>query len=248
MFPESPSIERSHNYDLFKKIEWNRPIDKGNFTKLLKENREKFQLHKFPILITNDFKIIDGQHRFEVSKELGSPIYFIKDTGHDDSFAAVHSVNKAGKKHTMKDKIEMLYRAGDSGAAMIYKVATLYQGKFDVAVIANALMNGSTGGDNNARIDENGAIILGKYEFGIEVLDALFYSSLPNREKGRSVMALYSLYKKNKVHPKAIVKRIQANMSKWIEPKSKQEAERSMANCYNYGLQINNRIKTSFEK
>lgn len=30
-----------------------------------------------PIIVSEDFRIIDGQHRFEACKELGFPIYFL---------------------------------------------------------------------------------------------------------------------------------------------------------------------------
>jgi hypothetical protein len=243
MFPQAPLVKASINYDLFKRIHWNRSVDKGNFQKLLKENREHFQLHRFPILVTKDFKIIDGQHRFEVAKELGSPIYYIQDEV-DDSFKTVHSVNKAGKKHTLRDKIEMLERAGDEGAKMIYKVFQLYQGTFDLTTIACLLVAGIGGGNINESIDTKGTIPLNNYDHGIEVLDAMFYSSIPHKGKSRIVFALAALSKKNGVHPKAIVKRVTANLIKWIDPKSCQEAQRVMANCYNYGLTVKNRVKS----
>lgn len=243
MFPDSPVVKKSFNYDMFKKIEWNRSVDKGNFTKLLKENREKFQLHRFPILVTKDFKIVDGQHRFEVAKEIGSPIYYIQD-GVDDSFKTVHSVNKAGKKHSLKDKVEMLYRSGDEGASMVYKVFNLYQGKFDLSTIASVLVSGSGGGNINDHIDTKGTLPLNNYNHGIEVLDALHFSSLPEKTKSRSVFALSLLSKKNGIHPKAITKRIEINLIKWITPRSTQETERVMANCYNFGLSVKNRIGT----
>jgi hypothetical protein len=246
MFPESPEVKRSTNYDIFKKIDWNRSICKLNLAKLVKENRDNFQLHRFPILVTKDFKIIDGQHRYEVAKEIGSPVYYIMD-GMDDSFKAVHSVNKAGKKHSLKDKIEMLNRSGDDGAAMIYKIYNLYQGAFDTSTIAALMVTGTNGGGNiNDAIDKNGTIPLNYYEHSIEVLDALYYSSIPGKSKTRIVFAMASICKKSGVHPKAVVKRVMANLVKWLEPRSTQESQRVILNCYNFGLSPKNRI--SLEK
>jgi hypothetical protein len=241
MFPDSPVVHKSHNYNQFKKIDWNRSVCQQNLQRLIKENREKFQLHRFPILVTKDFKIVDGQHRYEVAKELGSPVYYIMD-GIDDSFKTVHSVNKAGKKHTLKDKIEMLYRAGDEGAEMVYKIFNLYQGSFDTSTIASMIVSGTGGGHVNDHIDKDGTIPLNNYTHGIEVLDSLHYSSLPGKHKTRIVFSLSLISKRSGVHPKAIVKRIEQNLIKWIDPKSTQESQRVMLNCYNFGLSPKNRI------
>jgi hypothetical protein len=245
MFPETPVIQKSTNYDIFKKIEWNRSVDKGNFQKLLAENRDNFQLHRFPILVTKDYKIIDGQHRFEVAKEIGSPIYYIKEDSLDDSFENVHSVNKAGKRHTIKDKLEMLHKAGNENVSLIYKTFYLYDGAFDLGTVANVLTMGTEGGSTKKQIDNSGTVLLKNYDKGLEVLDALHFSSVPGKHKNRTVFAVASLSKVNDVHPKAIVKRVVDNLIRWVEPRSKLDAERSIATCYNYNLTAQNRLKMS---
>ena len=188
-------------------------------------------------------KVIDGQHRLEVAKIIGSPVYYIVD-GQDDSFKAVHSVNKAGKKHSLKDKVEMLKRAGDHGAECVYKIYNLYGGKFDVSTIAAIIVSTTGGGQVTEAIDARGAIPLTNYDAALEVLDSLHYSSIPGKHKNRLVFSLMILSSRAGVHPKAIVSRIMQNLIKWIEPKSQQEAMRVMASCYNYGLTPKNRIST----
>lgn len=248
MFPNAPTVNKTMNYDLFKKIDWNRSVDKGNFQKPLKENRDNFQLHRFPILVNKEMQIVDGQHRYEVSKELGAPIYFIQDEKLDGSFEAVHSVNKAGKKHSLKDKLEMLYRAGDEAAKKVFQVYNLYNGTFEVTLVAKILATGETadgGSKLSDKVDRTGGFTLTNYDTGIEVLDALYHSSIPDKGKRKIVVALMALHKINGVHPKAIVKRVQDNPSKWDFPRSKEEAEATMARSYNYNLEVKNRIKTS---
>jgi hypothetical protein len=243
MFPDSPEIRKSYNYDQFKMIEWNRSLDNANIRKLLEENRKDFKLHQFPILVTSQMRVIDGQHRLHVAKEIGAPVYYII-TDSDDSFKTVHSVNKAGKKHTMKDKLEMLNRAGNEGARTIYKAWNLYQQKFELAAVAQVLANGNTGGSIKEAIDVDGEIMLRNYENGLEVLDSLHYCGLPDKYKSRTVFALSLIFKRSGVHPKKIIERIELNRIKWIEPKSIQETVRVMLNCYNYGLNVKNRIST----
>lgn len=239
MFPESPVIQKTHNYDKFKLIDWNREINKPNVIKLIEENRIKFQLHKFPILVTDKFKIIDGQHRFAAAQELGCPIYYIVASDMDESIYSVNSVNKVGKKHSRGDKLEMMYKAGDDGAKTVFKVYNLYQGVFDKTTILTVLCSRSDGGNMASTIDKFDKIILSNYEAGIEVLDALFYSQMPEKGKNRMVMGLSMISTKSGVHPRAIVKRCQENLAKWIAPKSRQDNIKSYLSCYNYGMKAN---------
>jgi hypothetical protein len=244
MFPNAPEIRKTANYDIFKMIKWNRSLNRPNVIKLIEENRKHFQLHKFPILVTKDFKIIDGQHRFNAAKELGSPVYYIVAEDMDESIKSVHSVNKVGKKHTRGDKLEMMYKAGDGGAELVYKAYNLYQGVFDKTTVLAVLCKSSDGGSISKDIDDLDKIVLNNYEAGLEVLDALFYSSLPEKNKSRMVMSLSMISSKSGVHPKTIVRRVQENLAKWIPPKSRQDNIRSYLTCYNYGMKANRIVIT----
>lgn len=64
------------NYDMFKKMECNRPLHEGNIHKLMDSVKFKNLLPLRPILVDKDYYIIDGQHRLEVAKRLGLPIYY----------------------------------------------------------------------------------------------------------------------------------------------------------------------------
>lgn len=241
-FPSCPIVKKTFEYDLFKKIEWNRAIDDNNFNKLLKENKKNFQLHKFPIIVTTDYKIIDGQHRFEVSKRLNAPIYFIVD-GKDYSFSKVHSVNKAGKKHTLKDKIEMLYKAGDKGAIEVYKIYSQYSCKFDIGVIASILTTGVTGGNVNNLIDNKSKIDLLNYGDGVNILQACTNLNIDDRYSQRVVFSFSKLCKFTKKDPMQVVKQINKNIFLWNDPKTRETAIENLIKCYNYNLKASNKIK-----
>lgn len=242
MYPSTPIIKMSTDYARFKLIDWNRSVDATNVRKLLAANREKFQLHKFPILVSEDYKIIDGQHRYEVSKQLGAPIYYIVD-GNDTSFAAVHSVNKAGKKHSLKDKIDMLHKAGDPGALEVFNIHNQFSKKFDYGTIAGLCITGThTSGQVNASIDNLGSLSA-KYAPKVRVLlRVLDGSNLPDKYTARMVIAVNNLCDKSGVSPLDLVDRVTQNLIKWVSPKSIDETRRSLAFCYNYGLTEKNRI------
>jgi hypothetical protein len=69
-------IKQTTNYQLFKKHESNRAIDETNLKKLRNSVQSRNLLEYRPILVDVNFRIIDGQHRLEIAKELQLPIYY----------------------------------------------------------------------------------------------------------------------------------------------------------------------------
>ncbi|MCI6672407.1 MAG: ParB/RepB/Spo0J family partition protein [Prevotella sp.] len=68
-------IKVTRDYSLFKKLEGNRSVKKRN---ALVKSIKEFDLTRYsPIIVSDDFRIVDGQHRFEACKELDLPIYFV---------------------------------------------------------------------------------------------------------------------------------------------------------------------------
>jgi hypothetical protein len=240
-FPNPPTILSTKNYDVFNFIDWNRTICKNNLLKLVNENKLNFQMHKFPILVTRDFKIIDGQHRFEASKKLGCPVYYIID-GDDFSFSKVHSVNKAGKKHSLKDKIEMLYKSGDKGAETVYNLSTMFP-SFDISTIATLLISYSRGGGQiNQSIDRNGTIVIGHLSETVVLLEEITKSKIPNKFANRIAFSVSHVCKESNINPSVLLDRVSRNIIKWIEPRSIEETIRVIKSCYNYGLSEKKRI------
>lgn len=68
------------DYTKFKHLDGNRNIVLPHLNRL-KSSIEKKYLFS-PILINEKHEIIDGQHRFEICKELGLPIYYIMKKGY----------------------------------------------------------------------------------------------------------------------------------------------------------------------
>lgn len=71
-------IEMTYNYKQFKFIKGNRPLVTSKVTKLVKSYNGGLNLFPYcPILINNDFYVIDGQHRLEACKRLNISVYYI---------------------------------------------------------------------------------------------------------------------------------------------------------------------------
>lgn len=77
----SPSPEnvilQTKNYGMFKFDPLNRAIRQDKLDRLYTAVEVKNLLHLFPIVVTRDFVIVDGQHRCKVAEALDTPIYYI---------------------------------------------------------------------------------------------------------------------------------------------------------------------------
>lgn len=67
----------STRYSMFRFDPQNRPINEDHLAKLHDSVVRKNLLREFPILVDENFTIIDGQHRLRVAESLGVPIYYI---------------------------------------------------------------------------------------------------------------------------------------------------------------------------
>lgn len=68
-------VYETTDYSLFKTLEGNRSVQKLHVKRL----KDSFQIQKLqsPIIVNEKFEIIDGQHRFNASKDLGLPVDYI---------------------------------------------------------------------------------------------------------------------------------------------------------------------------
>ena len=74
---EVNKVYRTNDYDLFKKINGNRAVNKLHLNRLI-ESIENYDLtHAAPIVVNKNYQIIDGQHRFDACLTLNKPIYYI---------------------------------------------------------------------------------------------------------------------------------------------------------------------------
>jgi hypothetical protein len=77
---EVAKVIETSDYSLFKFIDANRSINRAHVKKLKTSFQKMYLLS--PIIVNENYEIIDGQNRFTTAKELGLPIYFIKCDGY----------------------------------------------------------------------------------------------------------------------------------------------------------------------
>jgi hypothetical protein len=71
-------LQNTKDYEQFKFLSGNRPIDRYHLKKLKGSIEKSNRLDLHPIIINQNNEIIDGQHRYIVAKELGLQLFYIK--------------------------------------------------------------------------------------------------------------------------------------------------------------------------
>lgn len=92
-------VNQTSDYARFKTLQGNRNVNKLHIRRLTDSFRKAYLLS--PIVVNQDYEIIDGQHRFEAAKELNLPINFI--ICNDYSLKEVQLLNTNMKNWTKED-------------------------------------------------------------------------------------------------------------------------------------------------
>lgn len=97
-------IYSTKNYERFSSLQGNRKLNSMHLLRLKNAISSMDLTESNPILVNEDFQIIDGQHRFEVCKELKKPIYYILKKGY--SLKEVQMLNANMKNWRLEDYVE----------------------------------------------------------------------------------------------------------------------------------------------
>lgn len=106
-------MEKTNNYDLFKKMKGNRDIDFFNLKNIIASIKINNLLQYRPILVTSSMEVIDGQHRLEAAKSLGLEVYYIVHAQANP--ADMHLINSAQKRWTLEDYVNFHAEQGMEG-------------------------------------------------------------------------------------------------------------------------------------
>jgi hypothetical protein len=184
------TVLKTNDYNNFKTKQGNRELNQLHLKRLMSSVKEIDLLHANPILVNENFEIIDGQHRFNVCKELKKPIYFlmVKGLGLNE----IQVLNANSKNWKMEDYVD-----GYCSMGMIeYLEFKKYLENTDLGIsLLLALLCGSDNGDNTSEL-KNGKLKLTHKNRAIVILQWLKdYSKYYEGCKRRSfVLALNQLY------------------------------------------------------
>lgn len=92
-------VATTTEYDVFKRLPGNRSVDPLHVANLVKAMEEEYIFS--PILVNQEFEVLDGQHRLEAHKRLGLPVPFF--WGEVGDLSTVQRMNNSQKGWTNDD-------------------------------------------------------------------------------------------------------------------------------------------------
>lgn len=108
------NIQSTTDYGLFEKITGNRLVNQAKIDKLIDDINNGLNLLAYcPIVVYEQdgkLKIVDGQHRFETSKKIESPVYYV--VCEKLSLRQIARINSRSDKWKNKDFLECYINLG----------------------------------------------------------------------------------------------------------------------------------------
>lgn len=98
---DKTKIEVSKDYDKFKFVHGNRPVDERHVKKLVNSMKENYI--PTPIIINKKNEIVDGQHRYLACKQLGLDVYYYRN---EINLTGLRQINQHSKNWTLDDFLD----------------------------------------------------------------------------------------------------------------------------------------------
>jgi len=237
-----PEIKKESDYEKFHFASFNRSLVRATINKLKSEFKKENNFMYFPIIVDKDMAIIDGQHRFTVSKELNLPIYYmVKDKRVMPS--DIRTVNKAGTKHSLRDIFEMECLVESPEALKIKSLGEELGDHFDLGSLLSLCLDVANGGQIRDRL-ENGKYRLIDYKKSKDIGFAILKLTNSNRVNTTIYNAIRAIAKINNLSMIDLLSDI-TNKGLVINSKmSKTIIVNKITETYNFRKYHSNKIKT----
>jgi len=194
------SIFKTTDYNLFSTISGNRSINSAKIKRIIKEiDNGNDMLQYYPINVQeeeNGLAILDGQHRFTISKILKRPVYYIL-VPEQKSMSQIAKVNSKVEKWKALDYINCYIKAGNSHYVELYAFWMKY--KFSVGLCLSLLNTSKPGEINGGAANLTRAFEQGNFEVNFLEEATLFaelckrFEAFPNWKSRNFVYAIYKI-------------------------------------------------------
>jgi hypothetical protein len=233
------AVSKTTDYSRFKYMAGNRELQPGNVKRLVRSMIEYGNLTaKVPILVNEDFEIVDGQHRLEALKTLEWPVYYRVEEGLN--LSVVRALNNTGANWTWRDYATS-YAPTKESYRQFLELSEKYGFGWNILTVYTGLSN---------ERHRNADFIAGDFEFPnysrtCELLEiAHTISEDVGFKFGRFMRALYQVLINPEVDRTRLLHKMDMFGKQLIKPAvSEAEYLREIEDCYNYKSTEENRVR-----
>lgn len=169
LIDESLTLKSTTNYERFRIDPVNRPIDEKHVDELARAIVKKNLLREYPIVVSTDYTVIDGQHRLMAAQRLKVPIYFIVST--DATIEAVADTNSLQAAWKTENFMHHWSMQGNEHYLMLHRFHESYP--FLSMAVCRDLLWGEGGKNSPSESFKRGDFIVTRPEYAERVANAL---------------------------------------------------------------------------
>ncbi len=216
------------NYQIFKTITANRPVDENHLRKIIQSMRERYT--PTPILVNGKYEVIDGQHRLRACRELKLPLYYIKTNG---GIEDVQRINSNSKDWTNADRARSYAESGNFNYSIFIAFKEKYGfGVRECVILLSGMMDNEKAGDKF----RNGQFVvksLKQAETNAEklLLVAPYYKGFKRRS---FVLAMLKLFENPEYDHKVFVSKLKMVSTKMVDCVNIADYTKLIEEIYNY--------------
>lgn len=228
---ETRKIYTTRNYYKFKYLEGNRNVNPIHYERIKKSISEN---SLFSIIVVNEnFEIIDGQHRFEVCKELGLPINYVVCKGY--GLKEVQMLNQNTKTWSGTDFLEAYCKIGNQDYIQFRDFMKRYDLGQNACLAIFAGIESSVDA-NKIKEFNNGKFKIYNYLKAVDIADKIisvsrFYTGAKRRT---FIFALLSVLKNPEFNFNQFIHKLSYQSSELVDCVSKKDYISIIEKIYNY--------------
>lgn len=166
---ENISLKSTTHYEKFRIDPVNRPVDEKHVDELARAIVKKNLLREYPIVVSTDYTVIDGQHRLMAAQRLKVPIYFIVSS--DATIEAVADTNRLQAPWKTESFMHHWSMQGNEHYLMLHRFHESFP--FLSMSVCRDLLWGEGGKSSPAESFKHGEFVVTRPDYAERVANAL---------------------------------------------------------------------------
>lgn len=229
------TIHETYDYKVFKTMEGNRELIPAHLKRIKKSMNHDYL---FTVIVVNsDYEIIDGQHRFEVCKELELPIVYV--VVDDYGLNQVQRFNSQSKTWSMDDYMNSYCQSGNEHYIQYKK----FKDKYGFGHLECRALLGGGGGQESQQF-KNEQFKIYNYQEAVNNAEKIhmikpYYDGYMRRS---FVLAMLRVFKQENYNHTEFINKLKYQSLKLVDASSYRQYLSLINDIYNYRRRYDSRI------
>jgi hypothetical protein len=229
------------DYARFKMINGNRQLNDAKIKRIIRDINDGIDVLKYyPIQVREKgdrLEIIDGQHRFYISKRLGRPVFYIL-MKEDRNLPDIAKINSNTEKWNTKDFINCYVQLGNPHYQQLQDFMDRYN--FSASVSMKLLYFGNPSTElrsvNVGHLFQRGEFEVKFLQEAVDMAELCqMFEQFPNWRDKHFISAIYRIQEAKKIDIKELVSKFKSNPDKITRQASFKEYIFSLEQLFNIG-------------